>query len=114
MEDVYKIEGIYKPFKFGLTGVDAIKQRIRVITSTVLGTCVMDRELGVDDVSQDLTTLGARQLMIAMVITAINEQEPAVEIQEVDIVEDADFEKTGRLVPIIKFTINEDGEGGNV
>ncbi|QDY81936.1 hypothetical protein FQU75_00180 [Paenibacillus polymyxa] len=114
MATLYEITGIYKPFKFGLTGVDAIKQRIRIITSTVLGTCVMDRELGVDDVSQDLTTLGARQLMVAMVITAINEQEPNVEIQEVDIVEDADFEKTGRLVPIIRFTINEDGEGANV
>ncbi|MDY7990693.1 GPW/gp25 family protein [Paenibacillus polymyxa] len=114
MADIHTTEGIYKPFQFGLKGVDAVKQRIRIITSTVLGTCVMDREFGVDDVGQDLTTLGARQLMIAMVITAINEQEPAVEIQEVDIVEDADFEKTGRLVPIIRFTINEDGEGGNV
>ncbi|MNW45613.1 hypothetical protein D3C74_228820 [compost metagenome] len=110
MATIYETTGTYKPFEFGLTGVTAAMQRIRIIASTVLGTCVMDRTLGIEDDGQDISTLGSRQLSIARVITAIQEQEPEITIIDVDIIEDIDYERTGRLVPVIRFVMTEEVE----
>jgi hypothetical protein len=106
----YETTGINKPIRFGLTGVEAAKQRIRIVTSTVLGSCAMDRELGILDDGQDITTVGARQLMVARVLTALQEQVPEITVIDAELIEEADYERTGKLVPLIRFVMTEEVE----
>ncbi|MEC0234082.1 hypothetical protein P4H71_07020 [Paenibacillus kribbensis] len=108
MATTHETTGTYKSFRFGLDGVEAAIQRIRIITSTVLGTCALDRELGILDDGQDITTLGSRQLTIARVLTALQEQAPEITVLEVDLIEDEEYERTGRLVPLIRFVMTEE------
>lgn len=108
MATTYETIGTYKPLRFGLEGVEAAIQRIRIITSTVLGTCTLDKELGILDDGQDITLMGSRQLTIARVLTALQEQAPEITVLEVNLIEDEDYERTGRLVPLISFVMTEE------
>ncbi|MEC0092508.1 GPW/gp25 family protein [Paenibacillus macquariensis] len=104
----YTVVGKYEPFKFGLASIDSIMQNIRIIVSTIVGMCPLDRTLGIDPSMIDQSTLAARALISSNILTAIQEQEPRAIVTEVTFMEEEEFEVQGKLVPIIKFLVNEE------
>ncbi|MBB3132129.1 hypothetical protein FHS19_006856 [Paenibacillus rhizosphaerae] len=92
--------------KFGMTGVESVKQNIRLICTTVIGTCPLDRALGVDPVVIDQALPAAGALLQVNIQSAIEEFEPRATVTDITL----NWGST-RLIPTIKFVLTEEVAG---
>lgn len=103
----YVVQSVMPETRFGLTGIESIKQNVQIIATTFAGTCTLDRELGVDPSILDQPENYARLLMIGAIIEAVETGEPRVEVISVDSVAQDDGEQSGKAVYSIKFRERE-------
>jgi len=104
MPTEYTVPATMPETKFGLTGIEQLKQNVMIIASTRKNKMVMDRGLGVDGSIMDKPVTYARVLLPAALIEAIEDGEPRVQVLEV-IVEDpsSDPGKSGLIQAHVKF-----------
>lgn len=103
---MYSVKADSPEIKFGLTGMESIKQNIRLICTTVVGTCPLDRSLGVDPVFIDRSLPAAQALIQVNILRAIQEQEPRVTVTDITMITDGD----SKWIPIVKFVLTEEVE----
>lgn len=105
--NTYSVTSDNTPVKFGLSGVEEVRQNIRAIVSTIQGTCPFHRDFGIDSEIVDLPTPAAAALLQVSIINAIETYEPRALVTDVEIKTEG-----SRLVPKISFTLREEGENG--
>ncbi|MFJ2044517.1 GPW/gp25 family protein [Paenibacillus taichungensis] len=91
------------PLQFGLSGIEEIKQNIRTIIKTIMGTCPMRRDFGIDPIVIDMPTPAAAALLEVAALSAIEEYETRVQVT--DIVVNID---ENRLIPVVYFALREE------
>ncbi|KHF33396.1 Gene 25-like lysozyme [Paenibacillus sp. P1XP2] len=106
MTTTYTVTVDSQEVRLGLTGVESVKQNIRLICTTIIGSCPLDRELGVDPVAIDQALPAAGALLQVTIQSAIEEFEPRATVT--DILLDWKDEK---LIPTIKFVLTEEVGG---
>ncbi|MGF9821974.1 lysozyme [Brevibacillus agri] len=87
--------------------VEEVKQNIRTIASTALGSAPGSRTIGVDWELVDEPINIAKARITGVLMAAIAEQEPRVQITRIDFHEQDTAGMYGRLVPIIRFILAE-------
>ncbi|MET3831033.1 phage baseplate assembly protein W [Paenibacillus sp. DS2363] len=90
------------PLQFGLSGVDEIKQNIRTIIKTIMGTCPMHRSFGIDPIVIDMPTPAAAALLEVAALSAIEEYETRVQVTDIEV-----HIEESRLIPIVYFALRE-------
>ncbi|MEK5166215.1 GPW/gp25 family protein [Paenibacillus sp. FSL R5-0527] len=104
MTTTYSVTADGSPeIKFGLIGVESVKQNIRTILTTIEGTCPLARGFGIDPAIIDSPTPAALALLEVNIRDAISQFEPRATVTEVDIHVDGD-----KLIPVVKFTLAEE------
>lgn len=106
----YTVTGTKKPLRFGLSGVESVKQNIRIICSTYKMSVPFDRDFGMETDTIDRPYETAQALQTARIMAAISANEPRVVVTSIDFVQDKEDAQSGRLVPLIKFTLAEEAE----
>jgi hypothetical protein len=95
--------------RFGLTGIEQLKQNVMVIATMRKNMMVMDRSLGVDGTIIDKPATYARVLLPAALIEAIEDGEPRVQVISVDIADPStDPSESGKIKAHIKFVERTD------
>lgn len=89
------------------TEAEEIEQNIRTILSTPLGSVPMARDIGVDYSALDEPPDIAEARMTSAAVTAINEQEPRVQVTEVTFSASAEESLWGRMRPVVKYVLKE-------
>ncbi|MGN7360013.1 GPW/gp25 family protein [Paenibacillus sp. SAF-054] len=106
MTTTYTVTTDSPEIKLGLTGVESVKQNIRLICTTVVGSCPLDRAFGVDPVLIDQALPAAGALLQVNIQAAIEEFEPRAAVTDIQL----DWQGT-KLVPTIKFIMIEEASG---
>lgn len=96
----YHVTADHTPIKFGLLGAEEVRQNIRTIVSTLVGTCSFHREFGIDPEIFDLPTSVASALLEVSMISAIEEFEPRAIVTNVEVRIDE-----AKLIPTITFSL---------
>lgn len=91
------------PIQIGATGLQELLQNVRTILTTVIGSVPLDRSLGMDLSSLDHPTTFTKVELAPVIIEAIQEYEPRVEVVQVDYKESAQ----GTLSPIVTIQLAE-------
>ncbi|MNO15527.1 Lysozyme [compost metagenome] len=104
----YTVSPDNTPIKFGLNGAEEVRQNIRTIVSTIMGTCPFYRQFGIDSEIIDLPTHAAAALLEVSIIDAIAEYEPRALVTGVEVRTEGE-----RLIPTITFTLREEEEDGS-
>ncbi|KAA8750088.1 hypothetical protein [Paenibacillus sp. UASWS1643] len=89
--------------KFGLTGIESLKQRVRIIATLVAGEAVLDREMGIDGSIFDQPEGSARLLLRGRIIDAVEQFEPQAEVTEVYYIESDDANESGSAIAYVRF-----------
>ena len=89
---------------FGATGMTEIMQNVRTIVTTALGSVPLDRGFGVDQSDVDSPLMVAQARLTALIIEAVQINEPRVEVTGVSF--DSD-NLDGRLLPSIRVRLRE-------
>ncbi|QLG39401.1 GPW/gp25 family protein [Paenibacillus sp. E222] len=100
---VYNVTVDDAPLQFGLSGVEEVKQNIRTIIKTIMGTCPMHRDFGIDPIVIDMPTPAAAALLEVAALSAIENFEPRVLVTDITVNIDENS-----LVPIVYFTLREE------
>ncbi|WP_024985266.1 lysozyme [Brevibacillus borstelensis] len=87
--------------------VEEVKQNIRTIASTALGSAPGSRTIGVDWELVDEPINIVKTRIAGVLMAAIAEQEPRAQITRIDFREQETDGMYGRLVPIIRFILAE-------
>ncbi|SMF88136.1 Gene 25-like lysozyme [Paenibacillus uliginis N3/975] len=93
--------------RFGLTGIDSIKQNIQVIASTYAGTVPLDRAFGISPEVVDQPYPLSQALLVNELIAAITEFEPRAEVISIDYEQGEEEAEQGILRPVIRFVERE-------
>lgn len=89
------------------TQVEEVRQNIRTIASTALGSAPGSRTIGVEWELIDEPINIAKARITGVLMAAIAEQEPRAQITRIDFHEQDTAGMYGRLVPIIRFILAE-------
>lgn len=103
----HKVIGEQSVMRFGLFGIESIKQNIQVICSTIAGTVPLDRGLGVSGDIADRPYPVAQALSVNELLAAIADFEPRAEVISIDFESNAEDAEQGRLLPVITFIERE-------
>ncbi|WP_211746413.1 GPW/gp25 family protein [Paenibacillus sp. Marseille-Q4541] len=103
----HKVLGQQPAMRFGLTGIDSIKQNIQVVATTFAGTVPLDRAFGISGDVMDRPYQVAQALLINELMAAITEFEPRAEVISIEFETSTEEAEQGKLVPIIKFVEKE-------
>ncbi len=95
----------HEPLRIGLTGVEEIKQNIRLILFTEVGSVPLDRNFGfdVDPIDNPVNQVIRRDLPAA--IEAIETYEPRVKVHAIGFVPDISAAASGTLYPRVEFEV---------
>ncbi|MFK4167702.1 lysozyme [Paenibacillus lautus] len=93
--------------RFGLTGIDSIKQNIQVIASTYAGTVPLDRALGLSPDVVDQPDIVAQALFVNELMAAITEFEPRAEVTSIDFEQGQEEAEKGKYFAVIRFVERE-------
>ncbi|UPK45901.1 GPW/gp25 family protein [Paenibacillus pabuli] len=99
----YKVPATMPTTRFGLTGIESIKQNVMIIASTYQGTAPLDRSLGIDSSIFDQPENSARLLLRGRIIEAVEAGEPRAEVISVDYIEQEGSNESGRAIPYVRF-----------
>lgn len=69
------------PLQFGLSGVEEVKQNIRTIIKTIMGTCPMHRSFGIDPIIIDMPTLRQRLCLKSLLCRLLSSLNHAPRLQ---------------------------------
>lgn len=96
--------------KFNLSGIESIKQCIKIICTTPVGSIPLDRNFGIDFSVLDLPYESSMALLRVNILEAIEAYEPRATVTEISFEETGpdDIALFGRLIPVIKFIESED------
>ncbi|WP_052523775.1 GPW/gp25 family protein [Geobacillus kaustophilus] len=97
----------FKAIDYGATGNEEIIQNVRFILSTIIGSCVLDINLGVSPDIADSPIQLAQAKITAEIIEKIEAYEPRVMVESVTFFADP---LNGRLIPQVKVVNKENGE----
>lgn len=101
---VYNVTVDDTPLQFGLSGVEEIKQNIRTIIKTIMGTCPMHRAFGIDPIVIDMPTPAAAALLEVAALSAIEEYETRAQVTDIEV-----HIEENKLIPIVYFSLREEG-----
>ena len=87
----------------GLTISNDIKERLKLLLTTRIGTVVLDRDFGLDMSFIDKPLPIAKQLYTIEVINKIKKYEPDLKVQKITFQKGDSIEK---IVPKVKITIS--------
>ncbi|MBM7592247.1 lysozyme [Brevibacillus fulvus] len=92
-----------------VTQLEEVKQNIRTIATTALGSAPGSRSIGVEWELVDEPINITKSRITGMLMAAIAEQEPRAQITRIDFYDEQDAAAGmyGRLVPIIRFILAE-------
>jgi len=90
---------------FPQSTVEEILQNIAILLTTIRGSVVLDRNLGLDSAFIDSPAPQAMMKLRIFAIETIQEYEPRVQVQEVDFVPNPDAALEGRLYPRVVVRI---------
>lgn len=93
--------------RFGLTGIDSIKQNIQVIASTFAGTVPLDRAFGISPDVVDQPDIIAQALLTNELMAAIAEFEPRAEVTSIEFEQSQGEAEQGKYVSVIRFVERE-------
>nr|WP_145402953.1 GPW/gp25 family protein [Paenibacillus xylanexedens] len=91
------------PLQFGLSGVEEVKQNIRTIIKTIMGTCPMHRSFGIDPIIIDMPTPAAAALLEVASLSAIEQFEPRADVTNMVV-----HVQENKLVPVVYFSLREE------
>lgn len=95
-----------EPLAFGVTDLaEAVKQNVRVIISTRMGSCPLYREFGLDQSFIDRPVSAAKPLIVAALKEAIEKFEPRAIVQSVTFKAGSG---AGSLTPIVEVEIRDE------
>ncbi|WP_339171058.1 GPW/gp25 family protein [Anoxybacillus sp. FSL W8-1294] len=97
----------FKNIDYGATGNEEIIQNVRFILSTIIGSCVLDINLGISPDIVDPPIQLAQTKITAEIIEKIEAYEPRVTVESVTFSADP---LNGRLIPQVKVVNKENGE----
>ncbi|WP_338842057.1 GPW/gp25 family protein [Paenibacillus glucanolyticus] len=93
--------------RFGLTGIESIKQNIQVIASTYVGTVPLDRAFGISPDVVDQPDIIAQALLINELMAAIAEFEPRAEVTSIEFEQSQEKTEQGKYFAVIRFVERE-------
>lgn len=93
--------------RFGLTGIDSIKQNIQVIASTFAGTVPLDRAFGISPDVVDQPDIIAQALLTNELMAAIAEFEPRAEVTSIEFEQGQEEAEKGKYFAVIRFVERE-------
>lgn len=93
--------------RFGLTGIDSIKQNIQVIASTYAGTVPLDRAFGISPDVVDQPDIIAQALLTNELMAAVAEFEPRAEVTSIEFERNQAETEQGKYVAVIRFVERE-------
>ena len=93
--------------RFGLNGIESIKQNIQVIASTYAGTVPLDRALGISPDVVDQPDIVAQALLVNELMAAIEDGEPRAEVISIEFQQDQEDAEQGKYLPVIRFVERE-------
>ncbi|QCT03806.1 hypothetical protein E6C60_3095 [Paenibacillus algicola] len=93
--------------RFGLTGIESIKQNIQVIATTYAGTVPLDRALGISPGVVDQPEVIAQALFVNELMAAIEEGEPRAQITDIDYEQTPEEAAQGKYHAVIRFVERE-------
>lgn len=103
----HKVLGKQPVMRFGLTGIESIKQNIQVVATTFAGTVPLDRALGISGDIMDRPYQIAQALLVNELMAAITEFVPRAEVTSIEFETSIEEAEQGKLVPVIKFIEKE-------
>ena len=83
---------------------EEVLQNVRMILSTIRGTCPLFRDFGTNMDFVDVPIQAAESMLVGEVFDAIARFEPRAEINNISIRRD---DMNGKLIPILEVNINE-------
>ena len=96
------------PLVIGATGLDAIRQNLRIIVLTSAFSVPLDRAFAVQDSAIDAPDPYKSARIIGEIISLIEKYEPRVAVESVNFRELTSSQRmTGLVCPIIKFSLRE-------
>ena len=100
------VEGMRpRRLRWGLTGLEAIDQRLGILLSTPKGSQTLDREFGIDLSLLDRPNNWARAMAQQDIVSAIRRYEPMVRVRNVTFRESVGDILDGRMVPVITYSV---------
>lgn len=93
--------------RFGLTGIESIKQNIQVIASTYAGTAPLDRAFGISPDVVDQPDMIAQALLVNELMAAIAEFEPRAEVTSIEFEQSQEEAQQGKYHAVIRFVERE-------
>ncbi|MNW36144.1 hypothetical protein D3C74_131500 [compost metagenome] len=105
MSTIHEVMAVMPDTRYGLTGIERIKQNIRIIATMVQGQVTLDRNLGIDPEILDRPQNYVRLILPGALISAIEDAEPGVQVTEVLFADRSHDtpDEFGRDVAVIRF-----------
>lgn len=110
MSEEYEVTSVMPDTRFGLVGIESIKQNVQIIATMLQGQMTLDRTLGLDPEVFSKPENYGRLILPGALITAIEEAEPRVQVTQVIFPEQdySDPSFFGRTPAIIRFRERSD------
>lgn len=105
MSEIFEVTSVMPDTRYGLTGIESIKQNVQIIATMLQGQMTLDRGMGIDPSVINRPESYGRLILPGTLITAIEEAEPRVQVTQVIFPEQdySDPSFFGRTPAIIRF-----------